>query len=512
MSENEAADEAHRPRRPAALAIRARDALVTSWMPLAGLAVVMLLVVVPSWPGRINADTYSMLQEIENGRLTDWHSPILMWLFTPFYEFGLGVGALFLGQVLLIYTSLYLVVSTYGRSRRWATLVTAAICLHPVTYGLLTAVIRDTWFLAFFMAALAVVSLRRWNPLVHLGLVFLLVYLMYGARQNALAVAPLFFFVELRALPWRPSRALGAGWRALGAVGLSAAVAVLVAGSLHLIDVSRIRPAEPQVSDLIRLSMRSGDQLLPDVANPNAVTVERMLEIASPYTVERLLFGCGFDCIAQWQTDEQMDAVRSAWWDALRDDPLEYVAMRWQLFSRQIGLSGNTRNPFLPADIYDPFGIHPAFPRLANRATDYQLTFNQGLEWSQAGAIHRTWPMVLLNGVAAVAALLKRRGSYLAVFLMASSLALLATVFGFAPQDEFRFVAPSIVMGLIAFAGLFVGWRPWPEVGGDDVGRTAGAGQLTPSVGVIESGIATHTGAATGPIRSESDSANISSD
>ena len=31
--------------------------------------------------------------------------------------------------------------------------------------------------------------------------------------------------------------------------------------------------------------------------------------------------------------------------DAVTGYPLKYLRMRWQLFSRQIGLSGNTRNP-----------------------------------------------------------------------------------------------------------------------------------------------------------------------
>lgn len=48
------------------------------WPWLVGLLIVLVLVVVPTFPGRANHDTDQMVRDMSAGVYTDWWSPLLM--------------------------------------------------------------------------------------------------------------------------------------------------------------------------------------------------------------------------------------------------------------------------------------------------------------------------------------------------------------------------------------------------------------------------------------------------
>lgn len=433
----------------------------TRWSPLVGLVLTVLLVAVPSLPGRINNDIVAMLTEIDQRRISNWHSPLLQYIWMPFRELGFGLGPVLIAQVVGAYAAVWLLLETYGFSRRSTTALAFGVCIHPVTYGLLTATFRDSWFLVCWLFALALARTDRvagWRRIV---LVLAACFFAYASRQNGIAIVPIAMFAATADSTWRPS--ISRSWWRRGGIAIVGTVAVVaaVAGLLSLLPVEKRHPGAVYPWDLVRFSLRANEMLLPPELNPQDLTIGELSELATPYNLDRVMFERG---AVPFELDgERLTAAEDAWFDLVRDDPVEYLRMRWQLMSRQIGLGGNTRNPFLPEAIENPVGIQPWFPDLAQRATDYQRTFNGGPRWWDAGAVHRAWPMLVLLGVAASLDLLRRRGTRISTDAALSSGAYLVTVMFFATQLHFRFVSPVVVVAVVASLGMFKPWRPAPS-------------------------------------------------
>lgn len=418
----------------------------------------VLLIAVPSWPGRINNDTVAMLQDIDGRTISNWHAPLLQYLWLPFREIGFDLSPVLVAQVVGSFVALFLILETFSFSRTQCSVGAVLLSLHPVTYGLLASVIRDAWFLTFWLLALAASRTHRVSGARRFVAVVVLVLLAYLARQNGIAIAPVLLYAALRPTSWPRV----AQWSVVRR-GLAAIVAtVVIIGAVNLVEslvpVRAERPGAVYMWDLVRFSLRADEMLLPPELNQGDITIDELRGSASPFNLDRLLF---IDQSVPYILDDvENAAAREAWVELVQDDPVEYVRMRWELMSRQIGLSGNTRNPFLPERIDNPFGIEPTFPSLARRATDYQLTFNQGTSWWEAGAVHRSWPMLLLLGLAAVLAWRRRRGSDVALDAFWTASGVLATVMFFAPQLHFRFVAPAVVVAAVVSVGML---RPWND-------------------------------------------------
>lgn len=419
---------------------------------LCGALWVLAAVAVPSWPGRINNDTVAFLRDIDDRDITNWGTPILQYLWMPFRDLGIDLGPVLVLQIAIVYLALVVILESMGIATARAALIGCLVCVHPVTYGLLSAVIRDTWFLALWLLALAIGRTHRISGGRRLAAMVTVVFFAYAARQNGIAIAPPLLFVASQGVRDRRGRQLGAPTRAVLAGVLTALIIFAMSLLTMVLPIRHERPGSVYMWDLVRFSLRSEQMLLPHELNPDGIDIDQLRELATPYNLDELLFR---ERRVPMMLDERGNAAaQTAWVRLVRDDPVEYLRMRWQLMSRQIGLSGNTRNPFLPTSIDNQFDIGPAFPGLAERATDYQLTFNQGDVWWVGGAVHRAWPMLLVAAAAAIMALLRRRTAPVAVDVAVTCAGVLATVFFFAPQLQFRFVAPVVVVSLVSAVAL----------------------------------------------------------
>jgi hypothetical protein len=155
--------------------------------------------------------------------------------------------------------------------------------------------------------------------------------------------------------------------------------------------------------------------------------------------------------------DAKAALAREAWVDFVTERPIEYLRMRWQMMTYQIGLGGNNRNVFIGGMIPNPYGIEAAFPDLFAASTEYQLSFGGGTS-SEAGVVHRLWPLLILSTVAGGAAVARRRGSPYAIDALLSAFASLVLIFFVAPQVHFRYVSPLYVVLGISCLGLMWPW------------------------------------------------------
>jgi hypothetical protein len=425
--------------------------------PLWCFALAAALVLVPNWPGRINNDTIGMLQQIDRHRISDWHSPVLQYLYMPVRELGAGISPAFAVNLMVAFAALLLIFENFGLSRLKSSLLALGTCLFPVTYGLLIAVTRDAWFMTFWLLALGLARTHRITGGRRCALLFVVLFFAYAARQNAIGIAPALFAAALWDPTWAAARRLA--WWLRGVV--ATALSLLVVAVMSLV-VMALPVREQNIDgaiylfDLIRLSVRNDEMLLPPELNPNGLTVEYLQENTQPWRLDDIVYNS--DVMPVRLDASEAALAEDVWFDFVKERPGEFLRMRWQVMTYQIGLGGNTRNPFIGGMIPNPYGIHPSFPQLFDAATDYQLTFNGGAETWQAGVVHRLWPVLVLSIVAAGAAATRRRGAPYAIDALLSASGALVLIFAVAPQVHFRYVGPVYVVLGIACLGLLWPW------------------------------------------------------
>ncbi len=305
----------------------------------------------------------------------------------------------------------------------------------------------------FWVCGLAVLAVRRLTPRTGLSiLVAVSVFLAYAARQNGLAIAPVLFYAALEAWPRIGQPYLSKVYRAALSLVLTGAVFVLMSAVLAIAGVERSTAgAVTPIFDLARLSVREDKLLIPEEINPTGLTLAEISEVSTRFSMQGLYLGP--KGVPIFLTGPQQDAVMSAWKDQILNHPVDYLRMRWQLFSRQLGWSGDTRFAYLPPEIENVYGVTATFPGLSARATAYMQTFNSGPTWPESGVAYRAWP-ALLAMCAAMSLALKRRWDSIIVVAGASSILYAFSAFLLAPELSSRMISPSAIIGMICATAL----------------------------------------------------------
>ena len=73
------------------------------------LLIPVVLVALPFWPGHMNADTFTQIEEAITGHLTNFHATILIAMWHVVWGTGIGPGWILTGQVITFEAGAYLV-------------------------------------------------------------------------------------------------------------------------------------------------------------------------------------------------------------------------------------------------------------------------------------------------------------------------------------------------------------------------------------------------------------------
>lgn len=451
------------------------------WPWLVGLAVVQLLIVVPTFPGRANHDTDQMVQDMDVGVYWDWWSPLLMMAWRPLYELGFGIGYTQMGTVAVAFAAVGSLIRPLF-SRQWSAVLGAAvICLFPTVYTMLISVIRDSWFTVAVVATLAVIFRTRRPAPIHGALLLLGLASIVAARQNGALVVVVLTFAACA--NWGLLRVQSSAVRRIAtwsAVSLAVGIAALV-GVRVLYAVTDVVPTGPETAtfyvDLDEMSTRVGRILVPDEFLVEPVTLTD-LAAARNYTIESPLR----ERLVLRLPPADRPVVEQAWREAVREYPYVYLQARWQMFTRQIGWSGAPGESHYPTDGTSRI-FHPRSPQLSELATGYLEMFDGG-NWYQGGFLHRAWIYLAVAGLAAVR--FGRRWPVLFA-IPATQIAVLASLFFLSPIAKSRLVFAVYLLGLVAGAYALLGGRallaerirndPGPDVTSSahaDIGRRPG--------------------------------------
>jgi hypothetical protein len=446
---------------------------------LLGLPVVVAAV--GFWPGHMSADTLAQIDQVRTGEYTNLHAPLLMWIWRQLYLLvDAGPGWALTAQLIAFVAGAFLVLRAAFRPVA-AAATTAFICLLPCVFGLLGYMGRDMWFAALLILTFGLIGGAgrstwpvRW---AWIGAAAVAAWLALASRQNAVpALAIAYILLAGLVLAWwagrrETPRRLLSGRRGLlvSATVVGIALTAGVIGTQYVATAAiGARDAEAEqytlIYDLAALSRREGTNLFP----PEVMRERGMRPINAYWNIDHMLgYQFGPDPpIAHPLQGDTMAELRERWLDAVREHPLEYLDVRFDLFVRQLAITRPAVWIYHPVIDPNPYGYAIRFPWANSAAKDYVETFaNRELEGNW---IYSIWAYVLLN-VAAAAVLLRWSRGWGVATVGALALAVLSYQVGLffsTMQVQSRYEYPVIVVGLLGAAVLLrIAWeRLRPEV------------------------------------------------
>lgn len=440
------------------------------FIPYAVLAIMAGLVYVSFMPGHIGIDSLSQIYEADSGDFTNRHAALLLALWRPFFELGLGLGFVLAAQILTFVVGGYLLARS-AFARLGAASITAVVCLWPPVFGMLGSVQRDTWFAALLLLSYGLIvraAQRDWPARGRwIALAAVAIWLALASRQNA-APALLPGAALLSFLLFDRFAASGRGWSRLTSTHLRR-----VSSSITAAVVLTVAMAATQVAGMTAIGARDVDPeqylYIYDLAAVSAIEEENvfpadvmadrtMAPIDNGFSVDSMIFLVFLDSapIVTPLEAAQLRSMRDRWVDVVTSDFGRYLEARTELFGHQLALARSARVVFIPDVAENPYGYRIWAPAVNSAALDYLALFtvNEVEDYPviNGGVLYSVWIYLLIAGLAMLA-LLRRGGAleHLAVGALAAAAITTQTgLFVGAMGAEFRFEFPAVAAAMFA--------------------------------------------------------------
>lgn len=432
---------------------------VRTWPRTVGILAVLALwsaaISVVFWPGQIDPDTTTELHHAATGQFTDWHAPVLEWLWRGLYLLGVhGTGVVCFTGVFTLVTGFALVLRV--RFGTVASCIGAILCsAFPPVVAWEAHVGVDAWFAALLVAGFgcAARAARVAGPARTVSMVAATGcgFLALAARHNAFpAVVVLLAVVAGLQIP------AGRRHRRLVAAALGLVLTVVMFGAqsglLWVIGTKSVHPAQnTMIYDLTTLSKREGTMLLPRQVDPGQ-SLSRVRQGTTVEGDERLIYSR--NAPIKWPLEgADYQALSHAWESAILHHPYDYVADRVR---SGLQLLGVTHPEFWLFQTSGPT-TRPRFPTLNAKAVSYLDASSLNDNNLYGSVIYDAWIYVLI--LAAASLVLWRRTSadrvlaLLAVAVLAYTVVTIIAV----PEMLYRYVYVDVVAGLVLLPVL------WPR-------------------------------------------------
>lgn len=298
------------------------------WLPV---TIAMLVVGSAYYPGVMRLDSLVQYRQAITGHYTDWHPPVMAWLWGLLDGEGAGPLPMLLLHLLLYGAGIGLVAEGLHRSGRAPAAALVLLAgLAPIPLGYLGVIMKDTTLAVSLVAATGLVARFRLvgqaMPASAKLLVGLLLALAMSLRFNApLAAISLLFGLLLNARPWSLPRRLALAGLALGLGLLLVPIAQNAVFRPERSDVH----LSPVLYDLSGMSFHSGRNLVPDLglADAEATSPERCY---TPIWWDTYAWGaCAvvFERFRAAVHEGRFNPYRS-WLAAVAAEPLSYLRHR----------------------------------------------------------------------------------------------------------------------------------------------------------------------------------------
>jgi hypothetical protein len=328
-----------------------RRILFTSW----------LVFVLYGYPGYLMRDGADMLVDSRVGEFTDWHSPMMTEVWRIVEIFTGGPTGMLLLQSLLLLAGTYSIARKLVGDLRGAW-VAACVLLFPTLIATNAVICPEAQLPVWLIGGFALLQSERFGRRV-LGLALLVV--AAGMRAGGpLAVLP----IVVATFTWRAPLA---GWRRIAvAVGAWVGVVALAAGinfalvdnltqreevRVAMIDITGVLQRGPTIDDARATKLLDG---VPLATDEGIQARARSLAGNPAATGDSALF-------AMPDTQEQRDALFAARRAFIRAYPGAYVAHRWRLLYRTLGLKR-------------PGSWEPVYTKFVNKKSDGEALHHAG--------------------------------------------------------------------------------------------------------------------------------------
>lgn len=442
---------------------------VAPWVLLGGAVVAVVL---PFWPGRMDADTLNEIGSARSGTYTDQYSPILEAMWHPFIHHGIGPGWILTGQVLVFIVAAYSLLRLTLRPLG-AAVAGVVICLTPMVFGGMGLVGRDQWFLTLLTACFAAVgrTFQSHGTARRLWFVAALVlaWLTLAARENASAAVfvPLALLAGLWLVHRRPAMLRRRRGLALWSLVIAVVVTAVMFESQSLVyralNVQTVDPtAALFVYDLAMLSHHDRKNYFP----PNVMPGGSLATVDARSSVDTISPMIGPVAPILWPIlGQRYRALESAWKHRIKAEPLEYLRERALMMGDQIGLTNDSiwvYHPYIDGSTdttTNVLGYKTSFVSANNVANDYMSAFTD--RQNNGDFLFAVWAYLLFCLVAAVWLLRGRTWKRLLVGGLALCTLTYQPTFLFLGQgSNYRYERPCVAIALLILAlGIPAGWR-----------------------------------------------------
>lgn len=412
------------------------------------------LTILATYPGTASFDSVAQWEQALSGNYSDWHPPIMAWLWAQLWPATLGPRGFFVLQMVLYWGAFLAMAFALKAHRGWV----LALALLPVTLNFSFVLWKDVWMaimLAFAAAGAlhAVDAKRRW-PFLLFAWLALAAALLF--RANALFAAfPLAWLLLLIGA----ENAGGRIWIKLLVTGLLAVPACLLLLLTAQHALSALTQPEKtwpsqfiMVDDLFWLS--DDRNLLPAYVGADPTQLKAGVQRCR----DTALYLCPDLRFDKWITRSkgEYNQLRRAWRQAILDDPQAYVARRWQTF--RLLLRSPAQDPYeiLQINFYQP---NPQALRWAPNALGQALVGYVRLSSRVAPDLFKPYAWLLLGAGVMTLALFRRRalGPHWPIPLALAGSGLLY-ILGYALASQaadFRYIYWSIWAILFALIACF---------------------------------------------------------
>lgn len=411
------------------------------------------------FPGFMSADSINQLTQARSGQFSDWHPPLmaLIWRYADFVVAG-PFGMLFL-QAFAWWLGLGMIVARLA-SQRWAPILVLLIGWWPPIFAMSGTIWKDVQLVSAFTLAIALI-LRAQASRMRLELVGAALLLFYGTamRHNAVFTAiPLALW-----LAWLATAGLRARWPRLRLMLTGAIVGVLLVApfviNARLTKVHLYPTQQLFAYDLLGMSVRSEEMLLPDSLQPEPLQLQDLGPMYSPISNAPMYWPPD----NQWKhfpmfTDPAVVAsLREAWLKTLLTHKKAYLQHRGELFLSQMGFKEGIYYPYHSGIDPNPLGVM--------RTPSKFSVFVQGrLDALNQSLLFRTWtyllPLVACLGLTLRGALAGNKQAILAAVFASSGLSYAMPYFVVSGSSDLRYNLWTMVcalLGLIATVAFLRG-------------------------------------------------------
>jgi hypothetical protein len=284
------------------------------------------------YPGVMNFDSRQQYDQAVSGIFTDWHPPVMAWLWSYLRLIADNSGPLFVLHIFFYWTGFGIIAATLGilkhtRAGWWV----LALGLFPPLFGANADILKDVGMAVVFLAAFALAFAwrARAKPLpAGIGLI-IAVLLVYGTlvRANSVfALPPLLIYAYFP--KWIVKRfrlAVAAAVIIVLAIGGSGAV------NRYLIRAEATHPLRAlQIFDLVGIAYYSDDvsMLWPGTH----YTIERIRECYSP--LEWDVMGRFGKCSEFWNSSTPEQG--RTWALAILKHPMAYLEARMAYYNSNL--------------------------------------------------------------------------------------------------------------------------------------------------------------------------------